>query len=189
MATTNDAAPLAPESSKRRATDGCDILRSNQRELHTSKRWQQVDRIFHDVLELEPHERSLFLDHECAEDPSLKNEVEALLRSYEKAGSFLDSHVMDGAPDSLVGRTLGTYKVQALLGAGGMGEVYQATDSKLGRSVAIKLLPKAFMHDLDRAARFEREARHTRPVESSEHRSNSRTRRIGRMEVPRHGTR
>src|SRR2546428_4685902 len=51
------------------------------------------------------------------------------------------------------------YEITSHLGTGGMGEVYQATDSKLGRSVAIKLLPEAFTHDQDRAARFEREAR------------------------------
>src|SRR4026209_1463869 len=59
----------------------------------------------------------------------------------------------------MIGTKLAHYEITSHLGTGGMGEVYQATDSKLGRSVAIKLLPEAFTHDHDRAARFEREAR------------------------------
>jgi serine/threonine-protein kinase len=59
----------------------------------------------------------------------------------------------------MIGTKLAHYEITSHLGTGGMGEVYQATDSKLGRSVAIKLLPEAFTHDADRAARFEREAR------------------------------
>ena len=59
----------------------------------------------------------------------------------------------------MIGTKLAHYEITSHLGTGGMGEVYQATDSKLGRSVAIKLLPEAFTHDADRSARFEREAR------------------------------
>jgi eukaryotic-like serine/threonine-protein kinase len=59
----------------------------------------------------------------------------------------------------MIGTKFAHYEITSHLGSGGMGEVYQATDSKLGRSVAIKLLPEAFTHDAERAARFEREAR------------------------------
>src|SRR4029434_5443255 len=59
----------------------------------------------------------------------------------------------------MIGNKLAHYQITAHLGSGGMGEVYQATDSKLGRSVAIKILPEAFARDADRLARFEREAR------------------------------
>src|SRR5438034_10021087 len=59
----------------------------------------------------------------------------------------------------MIGTKLAHYEITSHLGTGGMGEVYQATDSKLGRSVAIKLLPEAFMHDTERVARFQREAR------------------------------
>ena len=59
----------------------------------------------------------------------------------------------------MIGARLAHFTITAHLGSGGMGDVYQATDSKLGRSVAIKLLPEAFARDADRVARFEREAR------------------------------
>jgi eukaryotic-like serine/threonine-protein kinase len=59
----------------------------------------------------------------------------------------------------MIGSKLAHYEITGHLGSGGMGEVYQATDTKLGRSVAIKILPEAFAHDTDRLARFEREAR------------------------------
>ena len=59
----------------------------------------------------------------------------------------------------MIGTKLTHYEITSHLGSGGMGDVYQATDSKLGRSVAIKLLPEAFSHDNERVARFEREAR------------------------------
>jgi eukaryotic-like serine/threonine-protein kinase len=57
-----------------------------------------------------------------------------------------------------VGRRVGAYELVALLGAGGMGEVYRARDTRLARDVAIKILPPAFKHDPERIARFEREA-------------------------------
>jgi eukaryotic-like serine/threonine-protein kinase len=57
------------------------------------------------------------------------------------------------------GTRLGSYELLAQIGAGGMGEVYQAHDTKLGRDVAIKVLPEAFAHDSDRLARFQREAK------------------------------
>ena len=59
----------------------------------------------------------------------------------------------------MIGRSLGHYRITAAIGAGGMGEVYRATDSKLGRDVAIKMLPAAVAQDPERLARFEREAR------------------------------
>src|SRR5687768_9937989 len=59
----------------------------------------------------------------------------------------------------MIGTKLAHYEITSHLGSGGMGDVYQATDSKLGRSIAIKFLPEAFSHDSDRVARFEREAR------------------------------
>ncbi len=57
-----------------------------------------------------------------------------------------------------IGQQLGSYEITSLIGKGGMGEVYRATDTKLGRSVAIKILPETFACDIDRVSRFQREA-------------------------------
>ena len=81
---------------------------------------------------------------------------------------------------SLIGRTLGVYQIKSLLGAGGMGEVYRARDTKLDRDVAIKVLPRALGGDPDRLARFGREAQHARRAQSSPHRRDLRPREIRR---------
>ena len=83
----------------------------------------------------------------------------------------------------MIGTKLAHYEITSHLGSGGMGDVYQATDSKLGRSVAIKLLPEAFAHDAERVARFEREARVLASLESSQYCGDSRTGGIRRTEV------
>src|SRR5215471_7817900 len=121
-------------------------------------RWRQVDKIFHDLIEQTPEQRALFLDSLCAEDPSLKKEVEELIRAYERSGSFLNSPALVSLSSSLVGRTLGSFEVKALIGSGGMGEVYRAWDSKLKRDVAIKVVPDEFFPDDERVPRFQREA-------------------------------
>ena len=121
-------------------------------------RWRQVDKIFHDLIEQTPQDRASVLDRICADDPLLKKEVEDLIQAYERSGSFLDSPAPVSASGSLIGRALGSYELKALLGSGGMGEVYRARDSKLKRDVAIKLLPATFSRDPDRVARFQREA-------------------------------
>jgi serine/threonine-protein kinase len=120
------------------------------------ERWRQIDKIFHDLIDQTPEQRASFLEQVCANDPSLKKEVEQLIEAYERSGSFLDS--TGAAYGSLIGRSLGSYKVEGLLGAGGMGEVYRARDLKLKREVAIKILPEEFAQDPDRVSRFQREA-------------------------------
>ena len=108
-----------------------------------------------------------FLVAACPDDERLQRDVEALLNDSASEDGFLarravvtaSQFVVDAAPGAMTGRTLGGYHLQALLGAGGMGEVYRSRDAKLGRDVAIKILPRAFTSDPDRLARFEREAR------------------------------
>jgi serine/threonine protein kinase len=89
--------------------------------------------------------------------------VESLLASDERAKTFLESPaVLDTTrhPSSTIeGQRLGVYQIQALLGAGGMGEVYRARDTKLERDVAVKFLPHAFTSDPERLSRFAGEAR------------------------------
>jgi serine/threonine protein kinase/Tol biopolymer transport system component len=133
----------------------------------TPRRWQQIERLFHDALERPLEERAAFLDHSCAGDESLRREVNALLESPATANRFLDRDALEVAAGLvsvsnmpvLSGRRLGVYQVQERIGSGGMGEVYRAHDTRLARDVAIKILPHGFSADPSRQARFEREAR------------------------------
>ena len=126
----------------------------------TPERWQQVKVVLYDALELPPQRRPQFLDEACSSDDPLRKEVESLLSLDDEARtSFLESaqyRVMLPA-----GTRLRDYEVQSLVGIGGMGEVYRAHDPRLGRDVAIKVLPSAFASDPDRLRRFEQEARAT----------------------------
>src|SRR5882672_8393177 len=130
----------------------------------TSERFQQISQIYHATLEREPEERADFLHQSCGRDRDLRHEVESLLASEKSAEAFFSSKgedaakILDNPSSSLVGRTLDNYHVLSVLGVGGMGEVYLARDTKLGREVAIKVLPAGFASGNDRL-RFEREAR------------------------------
>jgi len=127
--------------------------------------WRRAEELFHAALERLPEARPAFLDEACGDDGELRRLVEMLVSTDERAGSLLDKPVLadvtgaPGARGSLVGRQFGTYRILSPLGAGGMGEVYRAHDSKLGRDVAIKTLPPEFARDPERLARFRREAR------------------------------
>jgi len=113
-------------------------------------RWQQVETLFHQALSHEPRQRASFLANACGSDEALRVEVESLLAAASQEGGVL------GAP---VLHRIGNYELRGLLGAGGMGQVYRAYDSRLHREVAIKVVPPEFTADPERLARFEREAR------------------------------
>ena len=120
-------------------------------------RWQRIEKLFHAARALPLSERPAFLTS-CDIDGQLRREIETLLDDSASDDGFVDRPAA-AAVASMSGRFLGGYRLQALLGSGGMGEVYQAHDSKLGRPVAISILPQAWSRDSDRLARFEREAR------------------------------
>ena len=131
----------------------------------TPEHWQQVKQIFNSALEYEPTARAEYLSRACAGNDSLRNDVEALIAEHEKDGSFIDRPAYQAAAKSLseetlsTGRGIGHYQILGTLGKGGMGVVYLATDTKLGRKVALKFLPAFFTSQKDRLRRFEQEAR------------------------------
>ena len=131
--------------------------------MEPDQRHRPLSDIYHAALEKPPAERDAFLTKACAGDDALRQEVESLL-AYESASSqFLETPAAGVAVapggSAMLNRRLGPYTIVAPLGAGGMGEVYRARDSKLGRDVAIKILPSHFTADPERRARFAREAR------------------------------
>ena len=133
-------------------------------------RWEKVIELYHAASEREPARRSAFLANACAGDAELRTEVESLLRQDLSEGDVLEriaednrnwspAAKLDSRPTTLsLGTRLAHYEILALLGAGGMGEVYRARDLKLKREVAIKILPEEFSRDRDRVSRFQREA-------------------------------
>src|SRR6476619_3370915 len=133
----------------------------------TPARFQTIEEIFLAALEQEPDQVGAFLDTACEGDAVLRREVEALLASDQRAGRFIETSsaglaakvIQNQQADSLVGRTIGHYKISESIGTGGMGEVYLATDITAGRKAALKLLPLRFTGDAERLKRFQREAR------------------------------
>jgi serine/threonine-protein kinase len=133
----------------------------------TTERWKRVKELFDSALELEANERQVFLNRECTGDNELRKEVESLLESDDDSDSFMESPAVEDAADNLAGdeqkleagQKIGRYEIVSLAGEGGMGEVYLAHDPRLGRKVALKLLPGYLSNDKGRLRRFEQEAR------------------------------
>src|SRR5262245_27354279 len=115
------------------------------------ERWRQIEELYQAALERDITERAAFLDGACVGDEELRCEVDSLIVAHEQANGsedFLNQPALQVAAQaiaedqarSLVGRKLGRYQILSLLGRGGMGEVFCARDTRLGRKVAIKVL-------------------------------------------------
>lgn len=132
--------------------------------------WRTVEDLCAAALDLPPARRAAFLDRACAGDSALRREVESLLACEERAADFLEVPALDlvtrsesappaPAPILPPGASVGPYRIDAFLGAGGMGQVYRARDTRLDRDVALKFLPAEPERDALALARFHIEAR------------------------------
>lgn len=143
----------------------------------TPERWRAIERLYHAALERDADERLSFLAEACRGDDSLRDEVESLLGYQAKAKDFIETPAAtphgplltvanamrqlheSSVPGRFAGRVFGVYELKELIAVGGMGEVYRARDTRLGRSVAIKVLPESLARDPDRFHRLQQEAR------------------------------
>lgn len=132
------------------------------------ERWQQIERLYHATLEKDVKERKAFLDNASHGDEELRREVESLLAYEESAEQFIETPALEIAARMIgenagakvkAGQIINQYRIVQPLGAGGMGEVYLAEDTRLNRKVALKFLPEQLIEDKDHLRRFEQEAR------------------------------
>jgi len=131
----------------------------------TPERWQQIKAVLEEALERDPLERESYLDEACAGDSALRAEVDALIDSHARSGDFIESPAYELLADSLTqtelgpGNSIGSYEIISRLGSGGMGDIYLAEDTRLGRKAALKTLPAHFTKDPERVRRFQLEAK------------------------------
>jgi len=124
-----------------------------------SERWQNIEQLYHAALEHKPERRAAFLKEACAGDDALRREVESLIAANEQGDSGFLENAAVTARSLEKGSKLGPYTIVELLGSGGMGLVYRARDSRLGRMVAIKVLPQRLSLTADLRRRLNQEAR------------------------------
>lgn len=134
--------------------------------MHNPDRWNKIQEVFHVAVKSE--DPSALLTSACGDDLELRAEVEALLVAHERDNSFLEAPAWKKATSLLIEpetqiilptKSFSHYQIISLLGKGGMGEVYLASDTRLGRKAALKILPEKYTSEADLVARFEREAR------------------------------
>src|SRR5215468_9098095 len=131
------------------------------------QRWQQINDLFQSAVERAPEERTAFLEQACHGDDGLRREVESLIALDERAENFIETPAFEVAPElltsertgAMMGELIGHYRIESLIGVGGMGEVYLARDLQLGRKAALKLLPERLTADETQLSRSKSEAR------------------------------
>jgi serine/threonine protein kinase len=127
----------------------------------SAERWHTLEEVFQAALKREPAQREAFLEESCP-DADLRREIKSLLDAGASADEILEQPAIRYAFHTLeAGSMLGQYRIEERIGAGGMGEVYRAKDTRLGRAVAIKALPAFYGHDPAWLARFQYEARYS----------------------------
>jgi len=160
------------------------------------EKWEQVKDIFDAALQRPPDERERFLAENCSGDEELRREVRSLLSSFDSANSFLQKPAVGEIADVIEssdkkpenGKRFGHYRIIRKIGAGGMGEVYLADDTKLDRRVAVKILNERFSRDESNLHRFIREAKSASGLNHPNNFSHSRNRRERRRALHRQRT-
>ena len=125
----------------------------------TRTEWQRVKKVSAEALQMPVAERDEYIVRACGGDPELEREARSLVTSAELASDLFEQHSLATQPTLTAGLQLGPYEIVDLLGTGAMGEVYRARDARIGRDVAVKVLPVVFAADPDRIRRFDQEAR------------------------------
>jgi serine/threonine protein kinase len=130
------------------------------------QRWENLKEIFQGAVSRPPDERESYLENACAGDSSLRSAVDSLLRSHDETGNFVDGPAYQAAAEMLAddheikaGQRIAHYEIRSVLGEGGMGKVFLAHDSRLGRKVALKILPSEFAANPEHMRRFTQEAK------------------------------
>jgi len=132
-----------------------------------SERSDRLDELFHQALTKTKEGRAVFLAEACGGDESLRQELRSMLDALERAGEFMEVPALEVAAETArqdgsalpAGHELGPYRIEALVGRGGMGEVYRAVDLRLDRPVALKLASRGVAANPERLRRFTREAK------------------------------